>query len=165
MSRVTNYQQQGNLSQLDYSPKTSHGTFTSSASTGTYTTLLSITGKGLLSKAVVLGPSNIIKITIDGTVVCWMEGTGGNYLVGLLQTEEVISPGTTGELYTFLNTSISKLRQGSAAFPLATKQVSPDGMNAVLNTPLKFNSSLLIEVAANTASASLGFGINYALAQ
>ena len=59
----------------------------------TYETLLSITGKGFLSKAILWNEINTspirIRITIDGIVVLWVEGNGQWKSIGMCQQTDV----------------------------------------------------------------------------
>lgn len=170
--RIVDYSLPSTLGAFDYLPKFIQGRVTASASVGVYSTLLSVTGKGLLSKAIAYfggTTGTALRITIDGTVVYW----GVNNVVdtfGLFNPSELVTVGTA--TYPFLPCGLNGLTKIFSttpstfpSFPHSTKQ-SANAPVVLINSPIKFNISLLIEIAhESTASAQIDYGVSYSLAQ
>jgi hypothetical protein len=160
----------GGLGAYDYTPMTKNGQITSSATMGAFTTLLSVTGKGLLYKAISYGQGwtgSSLRITIDGTVVYWGTTSDTN-TIGLFMSSDLWTSSTNTYPY-IVGGASGKLPIISnpptwANFPQATKQSVSQPL-VVLNAPIKFNSSLLIEVCnESNASKLIDYGIGYSLA-
>jgi len=160
----------GSSGAYDYVPMMKNGSVTTSSTIGQYTTFLSVTGKGLLHKLVWGGlAGQIMKVTVDGNVIFWVENTGGNYS-GIIPADEIfynstagnymISGGTAGNFLTLFQSS-----SWVTSFPLATKQ-NIANPHLVVSMPIKFNSSLLIEMASSSTSGStIVHGCSYSIGQ
>jgi hypothetical protein len=150
--------------------------FTTSSTPNTYTTLLSVTGKGALFKAMIMGSFNFnrkIKITVDGVVVFWGSGTspGSTWSssFGVLQQSDQLTGGNGSATSGMPVVTIGKNLTGMAAggtFPLSTEQVmqiSDCGISAILPMPIEFKTSLLIEVSSANQSDSVYYETLYAI--
>jgi hypothetical protein len=162
----------------DYTQNLVKGSITSSATANTFQTLVSVTGKGILKKATILGSSNTqfakdIKITIDGVVIFWTNGrspSGNACVMGLIDEGSVVYNGSAASPYYGGNVAGSLAEvyyQG--AFPSTARQTqaivngSTAGTNVPLINPIRFNSSLLIETSCAGASQTITYDIQYLL--
>ena len=175
MSRIVDYQQSANggFNPYDYSNFHKAGTINSNATANTFSTLLSITGKGVLTKALI-GTDNAhlrrLRITIDGTVVFYgTSSTAGSYYtgsVGILQSADLlqITQNSANLAGAIINNALFSV-SNNAQYPLATEQVASiaNGSNAILSNGIRFNSSLLIEIMSNSPSETINFDYNYLL--
>lgn len=164
--------------EFDFNQIVSKGSVATSPTIGVYTTLLSIAGEGLLYEAIVAAFNlywRTIKITVDGVVVFWGEGAGtgnGNSAaIGIISKSHVLAvPIATdvtvpGAVCGIVDAVFARV-DDNALFPLATHQtgLSSSGKSASIPRAIKFEKSLLIEIASfNTASVSTQYSIIYAI--
>jgi len=122
---------------------------------GVFETLLSASGKGFLSEMLLTNQSNsnkvAVKITVDGVVVLWsstISGTGS--FCGFIQESSLSFnaymkarvPNTNGASALL---GLSMNTNPSPVFPLSTEVVDN---NLVLQSPIFFKTSLLIEISS-----------------
>lgn len=171
MANIIDYQlQSGGLGAYDYTPMFKNGTATSSATANQLSTLLSVTGKGLLHKAIIRtvsggGSLNTIKITIDGTVIYWHKANAYNdNCIGLIRLEDTFSTGNPSQLQTLGYNSSWLVWANTAGkqYPSPTLETLNDGVTFI-PMPIKFNTSLLIEFAKAETSNPQGYAISYSL--
>jgi len=127
-----------------------------------FETLLSITGKGFLSEAIITNSSASsnkasIKITIDGAVVLWTNSNITNSFSGLIPVTSLKRSGTTAEM--FIQQPVDGYfsdiyRMISADFPLTTEQANK---TLIMLTSLYFRTSLLIEILCDSSADVLKY--------
>ena len=146
----------------------------------TYETLLSITGKGFLSKAILWNETNTslirIRITIDGIVVLWVEGGGQWKSIGMCQQTDVY-PLSQTNTYANLAFQLPNSAQagattssgpfpsvdyfsGGSAYPNFPSTSLKGGICYIFESLLYFKQSLLIEISTtNHTTNAMGLSI------
>lgn len=131
------------------------GQYTSSVTGSAFTTLLSISGKGFLNKAVLSTRANAsnasqLKITIDGILV-FNGQTQANLdqATGIIMDSDLSTTSANGGSFSRVNQAGTVFNVGRA-YPYTAAGVG----FSVISYPILFNSSLLVE-AAVIAAASL----------
>lgn len=121
----------------------------------TYQTVVNLTGKGFLTKAVHHSSNNFgIRITIDNVVVYESTWTGSGQFIGVFLEEHVFT--TPTYLGTRVGASI-KTAQGMkvAGLPhVHSANDLNDGSLGILPQPLFFSKSLKVEVRSNYVGSS-----------
>jgi hypothetical protein len=169
MANIIDYQlpSGGGLGAFDYTPMNKVGSVNTPTTIGQYVTILSVSGKGLLSKAFanfgVSGVACRLRITIDGSVVLFIEATNAN-VHGVGRTYDIEYIGSSLQVIGY---PVGQSMAGNSCnFPSATLQTNGgSGGTAYIDMPIKFNSSLLIETCNNqsTSAVTVNYYIQYSL--
>ena len=120
-----------------------------SAPYGTYVTVLSITGSGILSRAVVYCGGVVdmaIRITLDGVVVHKSKTSSATSLAGLLQTDTIVAGKTRGP-NGLVDVSVSPIQ----TYPFLDDTV---GGCVSLDSPLLYKTLCLVEVKGPTVATA-----------
>ncbi len=143
----------------DYTPVRTTGTI--SAGGAGFKTVLAVTGRGLLSKAVSIindASDHQIKITIDGVVVVATSTKNkANYVTGFLIQEDILFGGTS--LRTMCGTSSYMMDDVYNNYPSTQPLSTTSAHTVVLNYEIPFNS-LVVEVTNSTGAV---YDIQYRL--
>ena len=150
------------------------------AVTNVYETLLSITGSGFLSEALLFNQDGNgaarLKITIDGTVILWCNSATQNKACGFTREEylkgvllSVLGVGEECVIRSIsssnsLTTTIQPVVKASATYPTFPSSDQQDNICHIFNSSIFFEYSLLIEIATATIANDLSYrlvGGNY----
>ncbi len=121
-----------------------------------WTTVLSISGVGVLNKAVCETPSGVpnIRVTIDGNLVHWTKNLA-SLMAGLCQESDIVfNSANAGNMSTRKPVTggvSARFNNGADTYPITN---GVDGFN-VLSYPIPFASSLLVEVMTTVTEAML----------
>jgi len=133
--------------------------------------ILSIIGKGLLSKAVVYTESaNVdIKVTIDGEIKLYLSnknGAGGEYsATGFLKEESIRYAGS--HYYTAISNYVRYVTmEGICDYPVSSVPSNPVySQTVIMSQDIPFNTSLLVEFLNSTSSTTKEYCVEYSLIQ
>jgi hypothetical protein len=143
------------------------------ATADTFTTILNVTGKGYLSRAILAGlpgagTGTFLKITVDGVVTCYVMATLSGHAIGLLNYEDLhyestgyislIGPSSNDTSYY----SLIALESSSNYLKLAQYPYTAGLIGVCLkNIDIYFETSLKIESAVGYTSVATSYHIEY----
>ena len=142
-----------------YTPVQGAGTVTG---VGSYQTVVDITGKGYLAKAVIANgtgigtPTAYIKVTIDGVLKHYTRFTYASRQGGGLLTQDFLYNSTV-----IVNGTMTQIGTAPIEVPYPTTNGSEAGV-VVMPMPIFFDTSLKIEVQVSSDQAS-GYEYKYAV--